>query len=870
MLSVALAGPAAAAQEIIETDLCLYGGTSGGLAAAVQAARMGQRVVIVEPSRHLGGMSSSGLGVTDKGRFTGYIGGLAAEFYRRLGTKYGQANKLIWQHEPSKASAVFADWLSETGVRVLREQELSAVRKTGPRITEIETAGGIIVRAAMFGVSFTVGREANAQYGETLNGVGNPSAGTGFNLLNVDPYRTPGNPLSGLCRHVQAVTLAPSGSADNLVQAYNFRLCLTDVAANRRPLDPPADYDPAEFEVLGRHVAARVANGNAVSLGGLNDGLIHVQRLAAPAPNGKTDINANAGLSSDYVGASYSWPTATYAQRRVIQAEHERYYRSLLHFLRTDARIPLAIRTEAATWGLPLDEFPETNGWPPQLYVREARRMIGNYVMTEQNGRGTRIAPQPIGLAAYALDSHYVQRVVKSGRVTNEGGFFVTPDRPYPIALASLLPQPAECENLFATFALSATHAAFSSLRMEPVFMITSQSAAAAAVLASRQNVPIQQVAVADVQAFLRSQGQVLEWAGGLAGEGVVVEAEGPGGTPTTGSWSESANAGFHGTASMVVSGGTGAARTFTFIPKVPAAGQYRVDLWWVAASNRSTALTVKVTANGTTTSHSVNQTLNGSRWNEIGTFTFAAGLGESIVLEHSSTSSAVFANADAVRLVPVDPTILPTTVRFVPLDPTMQEGLAPAGRVLAVREGFLSSALTVPLTAGGTAGAADVAVLPASVTFAIGEAVKAIDLTAAADALSEPEETLTLTLSAGAGYTVASPATATFTLAENPWEAWRRARFSSAQLSDPQVSGPLGDADFDGLVNAVEFALGRVPLTPDAGPGLTPEIVGDRVHLTWHRATWPTKAPPGAKPGPSHCLLRPANGGCWCWCRNA
>ena len=506
------------AAEVIESDICIYGGTAGGVVAGVEAARLGKHAVIAEFGYHLGGMTSGGLSQTDIGN-KGAIGGISREFYRRMGAHYGKEEQ--WTLEPGVAEALFFQMVNEARIPVYFHQRLASVKKDGARIIEITMENGRVYRAKMFidasyegdlmakaGVSYTTGREANSQYNETLNGI-RPQTPKHQFLVPVDPYVRPGEPSSGLLPLIQPGDGGTPGAADHSIQAYNFRLCLTRDPANKLPIIPPAHYDPARFELLARYVEALVAAGKPPKLGEL----MHIQ----PMPNGKTDINNNGGFSTDFIGANYDYPEADYATRARIWQEHENYTRAFLHFLATSPRLPESLRNEMKSWGLSRDEFCDTGGWPHQLYVREARRMISDYVMTEHNCRESTKLPDAVGLAAYTMDSHNCQRLAKNGRAENEGDTQIGGFPPYPIAYRSIIPKATECENLLVPVCLSSTHIAYGSIRMEPVFMVLGQSAAAAASQAIDAQSPLAKIDIAKLQAQLLAEKQVLEWKGAPA-----------------------------------------------------------------------------------------------------------------------------------------------------------------------------------------------------------------------------------------------------------------------------------------------------------------------------------------------------------------
>ena len=534
------------AAEVVEADLIIYGGTAGGVAAAVQAGRMGHTAVLVEPGLHLGGLSSGGLGATDIGNKAA-IGGIAREFYARVAQHYatdnawkfesrqdyfrkrggsqvaatslqkaGQEPPTMWTFEPHVAEMVFRRMLAETGIPVYFGQRLAAVKKIRARLTEIRLDNGRVFRGKMFidatyegdlmtkaRVAYSVGREPNSRYGETLNGIRAETPKHQF-AVPVDPYVTPGDPRSGLLPFIQAADGGTPGAGDHRVQAYNFRLCFTTNQANRGPLEPPARYNPAHYELLARYLEALVTAGRRPKLSEFWNPIW--------MPNDKTDINNNGGFSTDFIGMNYDYPEAGYANRARIVRAHEEYTRGFLFFLATSPRVPENIRQEMNQWGPCQDEFPDTAGWPAQLYVREARRMVSDCVMTEQHCRGTVQAPDSIGLAAYNMDSHNCQRVAKNGRVENEGDVQVPPMKPYPIAYRAIIPRSAEAENLLVPICLSATHIAYGSIRMEPVFMILGQSAATAASLAIQGQTPLQRVVYTALRDRLLADHQILDW----------------------------------------------------------------------------------------------------------------------------------------------------------------------------------------------------------------------------------------------------------------------------------------------------------------------------------------------------------------------
>jgi hypothetical protein len=526
-------------------DVVVLGGTSAGVAAAVQSARMGKSVVLIEAGQHLGGLSSGGLGATDIGNKQA-IGGIAREFYHSVYTHYRKNSSWIyenrrdytkmpesfrgsaeswdkgkawWTFEPHVAEEIFNDMIGKAKVPVVYGERLdleNGVQKEGARIIAIRTESGRMYQAKMFidatyegdlmakaGVSYTVGREANAQYGETLNGVQTKHARSHQFEKPVDPYVEPGNPSSSLLPGVHDDGPGIEGEADHRVQAYNFRLCLTDAPENKVPIAKPKDYEPMRYELLLRYYEA---------------GYDQIPWIKTMMPNRKTDINNRDAFSSDNIGANYHYPEADYAEREKIIQDHISYQMGLMWTLANHPRVPAVVREEVGRWGLAKDEFVDNGkflpkGWSRQLYVREARRMVSDYVMTENDCRGRTRATDTVGLAAYTMDSHNTQRYVdERGHARNEGDVQVGGFPPYPVSYRSIVPKEDDCQNLLVPVCLSASHIAFGSIRMEPVFMVLGQSAATAASLAIDDRLAIQQVDYQKLRKQLLKDKQILEW----------------------------------------------------------------------------------------------------------------------------------------------------------------------------------------------------------------------------------------------------------------------------------------------------------------------------------------------------------------------
>lgn len=511
-------------------DVVVFGATSGGVIAAVQSARMGKTVVLLEPGRHVGGMTSSGLGWIDiKG--TTSVGGMTREFFDRVRRYYSTENVDLrkfgnsdWTVEPHVAEKIFNDLLSETKCQVEFGFRLADVSKTGARITAVRDESGRTVSGKMFidasyegdlmaraRVTSVIARESSQQYGEKLAGI-TPEPGTSpTRALKINPYLNPGDPASGLIPLVQPGALGPPGGASPAIQDYNYRLCLTRDSANKIPVEPPADYDPKQYELVGRFCLAAASTGKPISLR-------HNSKVPGwyflkmdPIAHGKTDTNNGGWISTDYAGYNQDYPTAGYAAREKIAKAHENYMRGFLHFLATDARVPENVREEMKTWGLAKDEFRDNGGWPFQIYVRQARRLVGEYVMTEHDAERKTHFDDSVGMASYSLDSHFCRRLVDGGIVVEEGGFYQIVSRPYPVSYRALTPKVTECENLLVPACCSASHVAYASIRMEPVFMVLGQSCGTAVVQAIDDKVSVQQIDVRKLQSRLLTDKQVLD-----------------------------------------------------------------------------------------------------------------------------------------------------------------------------------------------------------------------------------------------------------------------------------------------------------------------------------------------------------------------
>ena len=510
----------------VQYDIVVYGGTSAGIATAIQAARLGRSVILVEPSNHLGGLTTGGLGKTDLGNANA-IGGVSREFYQRIKKYYENDDTwkqeakrvpsnsdVMWGFEPHVAKKIYLEMLKEHNIPVVMEDRLilnrQGVSKRGNRITGIQTESGNMYRGrifvdatyegdlmAMAGVSYHVGREANSVYDESLNGVQTVQTHNHIFPTFVDPYIVAGNRSSGILPGVHDEDPGIEFEGDHRVQAYCFRMCLTDIPENRIAFEKPEGYDELEYELLFRNFEA---------------GENRIPWLPGMMPNRKTDTNNRWGFSTNKIGVNYKYPDGNYATRASIIKEQEEYQKGLMWTLANHPRVPSDIREEVGKWGLAADEFTSNGNWPTQIYVREARRMSGEYVMTENDCRRLTIVKDPVGLGSYQMDSHNVQRyITKMGCVQNEGNIEVSTKGPYAISYRSIIPKKNECDNLLVTCAISSSHIAFGSIRMEPVFMIMGQSAATAASIAIDQNTGLHDVEYAVLRERLLSDNQKLD-----------------------------------------------------------------------------------------------------------------------------------------------------------------------------------------------------------------------------------------------------------------------------------------------------------------------------------------------------------------------
>lgn len=650
-------------------DIVVYGGTAGGVLAAVAAAREGKSVELLEPGRHLGGMVTGGLGATDTGTRAA-VGGYSREFFDRVHRyyldKYGQGSPQVkdcsggFYFEPHVASAVLAAMLKEAKLTPRLGQRLAKVTKKGASIVSLTTVKGDTYRGKIFidatyegdllaaaGVKSHVGREGRAVYGESLAGVQAFSQMHQFSVA-----------VSGLADGkkllplIQDTTLGKPGDGDRKVQAYNYRLCLTDRKDNMVPFPKPAGYDPARYELLARYLKARPG--------------MRVGHLMHPVwmPNRKTDTNNNGPISTDHIGASWDYPEADHDKRQKILADHVAYTQGLLYFLANDDRVPAALRQEMNGYGLAKDEYVDNGHWPTQLYVREARRMVGAYVMTQADLFTRRDKEDAVALGSYNTDSHHVQRVVKAdGTVLNEGDFQVRVS-PYAIPYRSLTPKAAECDNLLVPVCVSTSHVAYGTVRMEPVFLALGHACGVAASLAIDGKTTVQKVPIDKLHAVLKKHKAVLDvkslpkGPARVAGldikkmAGVVVDDRD---AKQTGAWQHSAANGPHVGAGYLHDGDADKGKMrVRFTPTLPRGGKYQVRLFYAPASNRATNVLVVVKSKDGEKEVRVNQRMvwNGDQGMLVGTYTFEAGQKGWVEVRNDGAKGHVV--ADAVQFLEV------------------------------------------------------------------------------------------------------------------------------------------------------------------------------------------------------------------------
>ena len=640
-------------------DICVYGGTSLGVIAAYTAKKQGKSVLLIEPTTHIGGMSSGGLGQTDIGnKFV--VQGLALDFYRRVGAHYGALE--MWVFEPHVAEKVFRQYIAEENIELWCNRRIVAAKKEGTRIVNITLEDSAapskktnqVVEAKVFidatyegdlmakaGVSYTVGREDNKVYNETYSGV-QVMKNHQFRV-NVDPYVIPGKKSSGLLWGINKKPRQPIGSGDKKVQAYNFRICLTNERENMVPITKPDNYDPSKYELLIRWKEKDPWKR-------LSDAFIW-----SKMPNNKTDINNRGAFSTDMIGANWNYPEASYEERARIIKAHEDYTKGLLYFVGHDERIPEYIRKSMLKWGYPKDEYVNNNHWTPQLYVREARRMVSDVVMTQHHCQGREVVDDGIALAAYTMDSHNCDRVVIDGFVRNEGNVEIKKDvNPYPISYRSIVPKRSEVTNLYVTFCLSASHIAFGSIRMEPVAMALSQVAATAASMAiDKHNGIVQDVDVAALKAEIEAH----PW-GDNRKPDVLVDDANDACVRFVGNWTFDKNRRCYAFTRRYDNTLGKEARSAYFYPRLKEADEYDVYYYYPRQKRPSSVVCFNVYDGAAT--HEVVLNTKGIKilgqttgeWVRIGRYKIGAGDEPYVEITNRNADGTVV--ADAVQFVPV------------------------------------------------------------------------------------------------------------------------------------------------------------------------------------------------------------------------
>lgn len=639
-----------------EYDICIYGGTSAGVIAAYSAKMMNKKVLLIEPQNRLGGLTSGGLGFTDIGNKQ-VVTGLSKDFYRRLGTHYGKLEQ--WIFEPKVADSIFNDYVKRADIDVLYKHRIIEANVIDGTIRDIilESSDGTkttkTVFAKMFidctyegdlmakaGVSYTIGREDNKLYNETYNGV---QLMKGHQFPDgIDPYKIPGDSTSGLLWGIAPTTLSPEGTGDKLVQAYNYRICLTNNPTNKIEITKPDNYDPAKYELLLRLFDAQPEKRK------LNHYFIWSRM-----PNKKTDINNRGGFSTDMIGMNHNYPEASYKEREKIIKTHKDYTQGLLYFYKTDPRVPKELKDEIQEWGYPKDEYTENHHWSPQLYIRESRRMIGNYVMTQAHCEGHEIVDDGIGMAAYTMDSHNCQRIVikKDGKhfVKNEGNVEIGGGLPYPISYRSIIPKENECKNLLVPVCLSASHIAYGSIRMEPVFMVLAQSAAIAATEAIHTG-SVQSVNVKKVQAILHED-PLLD---GSFSEILIDDSDLD--LPSNNDWEVLKKQGGYGPSFLKLKNQNG--QPIRFTPNIEHEGKYKVYTYYHMRKDIAPTITYFIsngTDNWTKRINKDSVKIEGQtsgEWIELGIYDFHKNTKSYIEISAGNTNGIVI--ADAVLFIPI------------------------------------------------------------------------------------------------------------------------------------------------------------------------------------------------------------------------
>lgn len=827
----------------VEADVIIYGGTSGGVVAAVQAVRMGKSVALVVYGRHVGGMTSGGLSYTD-GVNSSVQGGITREYFNKTGDR---------NFKPSVAEQAFEDFLADpvpgetwdAPIPTYYEQRLASVDKDGNRIIAIHMENGSVFRGRMFidcsyegellaraGVSHTWGREAKATYGESRAGVQNPTS-----LSGVDPFIEEGNPASGLIYNLIDEPLGATGSADEHLQGYNFRMYTVQSSnpATMQPLFEPSAYNPDDFELLYRYHRGGGKTGMQVG----ND--INDHEVFTP------------GCSTDHVGGNrwpdgqggyLNWANADYATRELMFQSHVAWQVGMLWYIRTNARYRAlatdptlsttvraniqALMDKVDQLGLPLGEYPETGGWPHELYVREARRMVSDFVVTQQYYDRTLVVEDSIGQANYQADSHMVRRIPgTSGNVLVEGGTGGSPTTAWRVPYRSLIPPEDECANLLVSWAVSASHIAFCSIRMEPCHMVMSQSAATAAALCIDRGESVQDLPYAVLRRHLLADGQILG-AEPVPEVGLILDNMDSSKVATTGTWIlSSSTGGYYGVNYLHDNDSPVGGAAVTFTPELATTEDYGVYLRWTSHDNRADNVPVDIIHAGGTSTVTVNQKTNGGTWNLLGTFAFNAGTTGAVKVRNDGANGYVI--ADAVKFVATStPPVPEPGVHVLAADPEAGEEGATPGRFQFVRDTeTTSTVVTVDFLVSGSAVPGNhYTAIPDSVTIPIGKRSVSLEVIPVPDSIAQGDRSVIVTVQPGAGYTVGEQDSATVFIRDKPYDGWRYRHFAASGLENDPASLPDANPDLDDKVNKLEFVLGTDPLS-GAGEGI-PSLVFD------------------------------------------
>ncbi|HVJ46606.1 MAG TPA: FAD-dependent oxidoreductase, partial [Luteolibacter sp.] len=723
-------------------------------------------------------------------------------------------NSPRYSFESKVAEAVIDNWLTEKNVRQLRGKRISetpgAVAKQNGRITSFVLENGDRVAGRVFidgtvegdlmtfaGVTNTHGREGNAAYGENVGGIIDPTLKNQF-TVPIDPYKIPGDPSSGVITGVQDEEVGNHGGGDDAAMGFCLRLPLTKNPANKIPITAPPGYKAEDYEIYKRFLAA----------GGTNDWLDGPSSVNTSTTQKIFDLGSWHDLSANLYGRNKAYATGSYAVRDQIYQEHKNYTQGLIHFLSTDPSVPQSIRDEWSRWGLPADEFTDNGGWPRRLYVRCARRMISDYVITEADVRRTAtgsVTPRPavndsIGICYWPVDLHNARTVIRNGKVHNEGAYFDLANyKPFGIPYRSIVPKRNDCTNLLVPSALSSSYAGYGAVRLEWTFMVLGQSAAIAAAIAADQNLAIQDVPYDHLRTLMLSRGQRLSLNNGADSGTIVDNAE----AQTTGSWTTSTLISGYIGSNYFHDGNAGkGTKTIRYTPTLPSSGKYKVYARWNSDSFRANNAPFTITHAGGTENLTINQRENGNQWNLIGEWNFNAGTSGNVLISNAGTNGYVIADAVSFVAETTKPVVGIAAVRS-----TIREASAERVRFVVHRSGDTTNPLTIPIQLQGTATAgADYTPSPTSIVIPAGSSSAELSLTPVTDEIPETAEILSVTIPSDNSYTLGS-ANAVVTILDRPYQHWH-----ATKLASSGASAPLDDPDVDGNKNLLEFALGGDP----------------------------------------------------------